>query len=705
MPYLPANLPMRGITADSGWASMPQGFTADCMNVLPYDPFRGRLRIGQRSPMAVAYWFEDDNEDGVEIQAILRADAYVSGVLKQRTVIVAGGVVYVVNPGSAAVLCSGQGTVGSLSPTLATTGQIGAAQFKGYVYFCDGAAYKKIDITSATPTVSTWTGPASVVAASANKAKLLVRFGARLAMSGVNTSESNWWLSKVDDAETWTPGSNEGDPQAGSSSTRFGQIGEPIRALIPVGESGLMFATANSLSYLTADPVVDSAQIVSLSRTVGITGPKAWCTGDGQAVYVLAQSGLYRFNPNEFQVTQANRVTFGRLDTYFKAQRFDDLDPVLAYDSERGTVWCFMSRSDGESSTHLAYHEGTDSFWPCRIALPGLYAPKCAGQMPSIGTKPPHVAVGGSAGLLGWFESAIASGVDGILADGYEGVGGCTAPTDSEAEAQVIASRLVLGPLLVDQPGDVMLRDFRVELAADSPQDDSDWTFLTGPYLDVVSAPTAQEALSSDILAVTVDFASTFDAVEPLDIDGGDAAETVFDTDYDGDDAAETSFANQLDGWYAPNLQDARFTTTDTLTTEPTERIYTHGSYRIVYDTDGWYLEYTTGAVKLAKKSTYWWNDPGEDNPAGLYREDEVTLTPDPPIPQTRVPVVAAAFEDQVLTELGELLPGRNDSLRCRIRCGAAYGRLRSTGKPWALARISVMADQVGPHRNVRGTN
>lgn len=705
MAYLPANIPVRGVTVDSGWAALPVGFTADAMNVLPYDAFRARLRIGQRSPMAVAYWFDDGDAPpvGMKVQAILRADAFVSGVLKQRTVVVAGGVVYVVDPGVAAVLCSGQGTPGSLTPTLSTTGQIGLAQYKGFVYFCDGAAYKKIDITAATPTVSTWSGPNAVVTASTNKATLLVRFGARLAMSGVSTTESNWWMSKVDDAETWTPGTNQGDPQAGSSSTKFGQIGEPIRALIPVGESGLMFATANSLSYLTADPVFDSAQMVSLSRTVGITGPKAWCTGDGQAVYVLAQSGLYRFNPNEYQVTQANRVSYGRLDTYFKSQRFDELAPVLAYDAERGTVWSFMSNSDGSPSTHLAYHEGTDSFWPIRIALTGLAAPTCAGQMPSVGTKPPHVAVGGSGGLVGWFEGEIASGVDGILADGYEGVGGCTAPTDGEAEAQVIDSRLVLGPLLIDQPGDVMVRDFRVELASDSPNDDPDWTFLSGPYLDVLSASTAQEALASDVLTVTLDL-DDLDTREPVDVDGGDADDTVFDTDYDGDDAAETTFANQLDGWYGPDLADARFTTTDTLTTVATERVYTHFSYRIIYDTNGWYLEYTTGAVKLAKKEASWWNDPGPDNPAGLYREDEVSPSPDPIAPATRIVADAGAFETQVLTELGELLPGRNDSLRCRIRCGAAYARLRSTGKPWALARISLDVDQVGPRRTVRGT-
>jgi hypothetical protein len=130
-------------------------------------------------------------------------------------------------------------------------------------------------------------------------------------------------------------------------STKFSIPGEPIVALIPMAESGLLFAGRHTMTYLSADPVFNTqARMIELSRSVGIVSAKAWCVSDAQTVYIMAQDGLYRVRPNEFQVTQSGRITGGRLDSFFQSQKFDKLDCSLGFDPEIQNIYCIMSRTE-----------------------------------------------------------------------------------------------------------------------------------------------------------------------------------------------------------------------------------------------------------------------------------------------------------------------------------------------------------------------
>ena len=226
MPYAPVTLPYRGISVDSAYAALPAGFTSQAMNVVPYDAYKGKLRLGQRRALLGAYEFNTDPSAATrEVQVILRADAYVSGTLKQRCIVVAGGEVYIIDDGGTATYCA--------RPTLnamKSTGHIGAAVFGQYCYFADGTYYRKLDITAATPTVDNWTHGGgkgaydhvrSGSAGSYKYATLLVRFGGRLAMAGVEGAPNVWFLSKLNDVDIWEPtaSSNTSDACAGTNST------------------------------------------------------------------------------------------------------------------------------------------------------------------------------------------------------------------------------------------------------------------------------------------------------------------------------------------------------------------------------------------------------------------------------------------------------------------------------------------------------
>ncbi len=635
MPYLPITLPSRGLHIDSAYSTLPPGFTLDSLNVLPYDAYKGKQRLGQRRALLGAFQFNTiPTALTREVQAIVRADAYVSEfattILRQRCIVVAGGEVYIIDPGITTPVAA---TYAASTSKLNSTGDISVAIFGNYAYFADGKKYRRMNITTASsaatvefwgtvlssvtvvssagvfqctaanltvgqPITVTGTFPAGVgitgysfhetfyvrsiistspyqfdltrtlssptpgaaiattvgtglttgvtfitsgpemtikpsstassigtaKAEAGERASLLVRFGGRLALSGFTPSPNNWFLSKINDVDDWVPGSTPDDAVAGNLSTKFSIPGEPIIALIPMAESGLLFAGRHTMTYLSADPVFDTqARMIELSRSVGIVSAKAWCVSDSQTVYIMAQDGLYRVRPNEFQVTQSGRITGGRLDSFFQSQKFDKLNCSLGFDPEIQNIYCIMSRIDlPSSSTHLVYSQATDSFWAIRTGWTDFQAPSCIGEFPFGDARSPVLALGSTSGYLGWFDRNLTSGVDGQAATGYKGAGSPFVVDNDEAAAQKIVSSLTIGPVVSPNLSQVMLRDMRVELTMDEPQEVGDFNTpnvrLTGPFLSILSGQTAEEAIGEAIVNVTVTYDPSFPAVV---LDGG----------------------------------------------------------------------------------------------------------------------------------------------------------------------------------------
>jgi hypothetical protein len=715
MPYAPVTLPYRGISVDSSYSALPAGFAAQAMNVVPYDAYKGKLRLGQRRPLLGAYQFNTDPSATTrEVQVILRADAYVGGTLTQRCIVVAGGEVYVIDNGGAATYC----TRGAGINAMKSSGHIGAAVFGQYCYFADGEFYRKVDITDPTPEVFDWThanGPYNYIGSGSDRATLLVRFGGRLAMSGLKSAPNNWFLCHINDPDDWNPSTNSHDAVAGVSSTRFGVPGEPIVALVPVGESGLLFAGRHTMTYLTADPVVTDARLIELSRSVGIVSERAWCASDAQTIYMMAQDGLYRVQPNDYQVTKSGRITSGRLDTFFQQQRFDALNCVLGYDAEAQNVYCMMSRTDlPGSSVHLLYSQATDAFWPIQTGWPSFHAPTCCGDFPFGDSRAPILAFGSEDGYLGWFDRDLVSGVDGQAAVGYKGVSAFSVD-NTEAAAQKIVSSITFGPVLQPTLGQVMMKDVRIELSMDEPVEDAAFSTpvdrLSGPFASVLAGQTAEEAIGENITSVTVAIDPDFPAVT---VDCGTAATFTPTTTYDCgayNQSWSTATDRALDLLFPPSIAGT-YSTSDTLVADPTTRTYSKDTLRVYNvgtappNTD-WYIQHLSPVQDCYRRDE---TLPGTsaDTPGGTYRyaSEQFGLNFALPadITSPRYTVSSATYENVNQTALGTLLPGRNDALRCRIRDQAAYVRIESLGVPWAIERMSVLVEPYGHTKNVKGT-
>lgn len=717
MPYIGANLPYKGWTTDTQFSTVPPGFSHDMLNVMPVDQGRRRLRLSSRAGFNPIYEFGSAGP----VQCMVRCVAYTGAagqlktVIKDRTIIVNAGVVYYLERGGVPTVCdvaTGPDAPASAPAIDATARTVEGSQFNDYVYLCDGKNYVKVNISLTVPLVEKWGGPYGTVkvtvGGSHNYATLLARYGARIVLSGVADAETNWFMSRIDDPEDWTPtSSNDTDAIAGGGvGSPYGTLGDRIIALIPLGNTGLLFAGQRSMSYLTVDPALDpDTSIITLSRNIGIVGPRAFCYGPEKIAYILGYEGLYRVSPNDFSLDRGNLISLNVLDSFFSKTQWEDIDVVLSYDIELRGVWVWMTRRDQPSvSVHLFYSEQTGGFFPQRLYEPEFYGALSSCQAIVTDGRTPVVLMGSAEGKIGYFDYRIISGIDGYPASGYNlSFGGTyTPPTPEESEDRRVLSNTSIGPLLGDLGTRVMLRDVLVELNSEEHLPDEDVKGdLPRPTLSLSYGDTAEKAIASSLTTVR------FVQVLSVAVDGGVAGTSSFASTIDGGSAPPSSITAHEDGGYAPTVYgnyEARSTFVD-----PENRIYDgavpDAEYYLKRDTwdaaERWLVYNTDNAslvyVQQALNGVY-----SADPTVGEYRfrPDGVTTSAGLRSDDT------AEFQGVLLESenlaLGELYEGNNNHFRCRVRAGAAYLQISSQGYPWALERASVLIDPVGPRRTVR---
>jgi len=710
MPYIGANLPYKGWTTDTQFSTVPPGFSQDMLNVMPVDQGRRRLRLSSRAGFNPIYEFGSAGP----IQCMVRCVAYTGAagalktVIKDRTIIVKAGVVYYIEQGGVPIACNvatGASAPNNTPALNASVKTVEGVQFNDYVYLCDGINYVKVDISLTAPVVQKWVDPynhvAATVGTSHNYATLIARYGARIVLSGVADAETNWFMSRIDNPEDFSPTTAVEDAIAGSGS-EYGTLGDRIIALIPLGNTGMLFAGQRSMSYLTVDPALDpNPQIITLSRSIGIVGPRAYCYGPEKIAYILGYEGLYRVSPNDFSLDRGNLISLNVLDSFFSKTQWEDIDAVLTYDVELRGVWIWLTRKDQPSiSVHLFYSEQTGGFFPQRLYEPGFYGALSSCQAIVTDGRTPVVLMGSADGKIGYFDYRIIAGIDGYPASGYSAT--YTSPTPSESVERRVLSNLSIGPMLGDLGVRVMLRDVLVELNSEEHLPD---TAVKGnlprPTLALSYGDTAEKAIASSLTTVR------FVQVLSVTVDGGVAGTSSFDSTIDGDDVTPTTITAWEDGGYAPTSfgnYEARSTFV-----EPEDRVYDgavpDSEYKlqrevwdssdrwVVYNSDNTSIVY----VQQALNGVY-----SEDPTVGEYRfrPDGVTTSAGLQSDDT------ANFEGVLLEAenlaLGELYEGNNNHFRCRVRAGAAYLQISSQGYPWALERASVLIEPVGTRRTVR---
>jgi hypothetical protein len=713
MPYTQAIIPLRGWMADTAYSGVPEGYTHDILNMVPTDPFRQKVRLGTRPGFNRMYRFATNSV----VQCLVRTTAFSGAsnpVVKDRVLVVNAGKIYYIDPGADPVQVLEDGT-SSTAAALNTTGRIEGVQRGQYCYFVDGTHYKKVDLFANPPHWQAWSGAdgpedhvKKVISGTTFTATLIALFGGRLVLAGVRQLENVWFMSRIENPDHWAANTSSADDAIAGNDGQWGVPGDNIVSLIPFGQGSIIFAGAKSMSMLTQDPIFGNASIQQISRTVGVVGPRAWCNGPEKTVYVLAQDGLYRLSPNDFNIDRGQLVSLNKLDSFFNQVKWEDIDASLVYDVERRGLWIYMTRTDQPtSSTHLFYSDQTDGFFPFKMYDPTFNGAYSNCQMLTTDGRNQVALMGSSDGMLGYFDQKITCGIDGYVASGYSS---SLNPSILQSVAQRIISRVSIGPMVSTQPGLAFCNEVQIELGADVYLPNANVKGIAAnPIAQLLSADTAQEAIAEDVNSLLVSSVISITASggnANLSTSGGGAgSDTQVAPDYNGGGASQT-VDSYLDGQYARPVEGA-FTSQDTFL-DPLLRAYEDDSstYELIRDDYGggsrWYIRFQNSSLPVFEQQQVN-GQYAEDPSVGEYR---YTVTNSAGAIVASLATVTDAvsiniFEGATLTDLGNLAEGANNRMRCRVRANAMFLRMTSSGYPFALERVAANLQPVGPRRTV----
>ena len=766
MTHIPVQLPFKGFTEQSQFSVVPPGMTPSCLNMMPSDIWSGRTRISTRNGTQLY-----SSLDGIQFLGSYRVYEGTPSILVEKIIFVRAGKIYYSDPHAdipaTPVLF---GNAGTQTPAfLNTSGLVEGVQFNEHYYFVDGDHYVLVHLaTPASATaVTVWgddspqhgpfhTDPLTITTGC--RATLICRWGARLVLAGYKDTPNIWYACSPDD--TWPISGGTGGTLldgwhgtrligaiTGTTANEYGTLGDPIIAIFPFAQSGLMFACSNSFAFLTSDPVFDTAaQIVSLTKSIGIAGSRAFCQSQEKGAFILANDGLYFINANDFNFNRASRVSAGRLDSFFlrldfgtpaiggtgslsggtlrsvstdvgtasgplaekqtqdgglssdaTAETVDlgtsiaslfgstetgEVFPCLCYDPDREGVWIFLSVSGVEQASLHLYYD---------LKTDSFWPQRFADPNIYAPTCSSYIGTSRTSTgrlFIGGSESLSIIGRSfPIGIDGWN-----EAMTDEDQRRQFVRSSLTVGPVLAQLPYRVMMNEIRVDLADDGYEVPSNFTDLSqDPIISVSSGDTAQSALGiqTDSLFVI--------NLNPLVIDCGDAFVSSPSPLYDGGTIATPS-PNYIDGRLA--IRPFGQYTQDDPFAEGINRVYIGpGDWLIRWDLTEvcWTIERITATGPTVYTVEYEQIVPDIGSPDGAM----ITLIQNPVSPDVRdnADVSGASFPEASVTEVGSLVPGRNTAKKCRIRGEALYMTIASDGKPWAIERMAVLVSQVGKSR------
>lgn len=561
-----------------------------------------------------------------------------------------------------------------------------------YAYMTDGVRYVKVDLSANPPVVSQWIGPYKTVkadfAGTTYFAPLVQRHGARLVMAGLKPAGSNWFLSKINDPFDWTPGAGVSvgvEAVAGSSGTTFGQIGDNIKALIPVGTNSLVFGCTNSMTMLTGDPAFSDVKFRQVSRTVGVLGPRSFTPVNEMSTLVASSEGVFGIDPNTFDIERGARVSKDRLDNLFSRLDFENTNVVMGYDDARSVALMFITKTDDPTSSEIfALDMSNGGWWQWQIANTDMRGVQAVVSFrpvegdrstPWLGTKNGH--------LLAQPEGIVLHQDGGV--DSTSSFSSTHPPDTTAGVATDFDSEVVIGPINSDPSRRIMLKDVRV-LLGEKSEADAD-TLETGPFMSLLFGDTAQNAIgfvSGGALTTTTTLidaggAATYTPTETFD--GGDengGSDTYTATLWGGR-------AIDADGTYTP-------TTTGTLLNNTT--FSGPGNWTLSRNSGGgsddgkWELKYsgavyyqTTNAVSGLPTTI-----PLDTDFVGTGEEASLTTT---------------GFAGAQSTSNVQLARGRSTAKRSRTRASDIFVKIGANSRAWALEDVSVDVEDGGPVRSV----
>ena len=188
------------------------------------------------------------------------------------------------------------------------------------------------------------------------KAYLGAPWRGRIVLSGNPDLPNQWYMSRVTDPFDYAYVANDaGSPIAGGEDPSTpGQVGDIVRALIPLGQDYLIFGCATSMWMMSGDPA-EGGSLNTIDETVGIFGANSWCLDGFDNLYFWGTGGIYKI------AMQGGAATVDNLTRISLPKLIGDeaADPsthrvTMEYDrEEHGALICITKLSDGTNSNYF----------------------------------------------------------------------------------------------------------------------------------------------------------------------------------------------------------------------------------------------------------------------------------------------------------------------------------------------------------------
>jgi len=190
---------------------------------------------------------------------------------------------------------------------------------------------------------------------------LICRHLDRIVLAGAEIAPHVWYMARQSDPLDWDYSQEDSQRAVAGTASDAGVPGDPITALVPHNDDYLVIACRNSLWRLLGDPAYGGS-LNSVSHTVGIVGPTAWCLGPAGELIFLSFDGLYALPTG----ADASPIPLSRevLPREFQNLNPDMLTVSLEYDLHDGGVHIFLTSVMFNSRTHWWFDWSRKTFWP-----------------------------------------------------------------------------------------------------------------------------------------------------------------------------------------------------------------------------------------------------------------------------------------------------------------------------------------------------
>jgi hypothetical protein len=193
------------------------------------------------------------------------------------------------------------------------------------------------------------------------KAYLGAMYLGRLYITGNPDDPYQWYASEQGNIHNWLYDQEDVASAVRGGDTEVGDLQDLPRALIPYGNSYLLFGCASSMYVMINDPR-QGGTLRKVSRDIGVFGARSWCHDERGNLYFFGTGGVYRMSPNLQEMDHMTEIVIPRI------VKDEQVDPsthrvVMEWDKDRhGFLMAIVNLTTGVNSCYW-YDNVTKGFF------------------------------------------------------------------------------------------------------------------------------------------------------------------------------------------------------------------------------------------------------------------------------------------------------------------------------------------------------